>query len=185
MLKKILLLSFIFIFSINHSIANEVQNYKINFELDSMLLKGRDIKETDDFVLKNNIEFNFKNYSENNSFLEITLRTSRKESEYFSLQSIMNLISNKRIDYMNNLSADKISDIHTFLDQKSRRVFFYRSFANKKLENEKCVIFVAGVKKNINNLHLQVLNGVGCSTEIKLTHKNIGRIFSLIKITKN
>lgn len=170
---------------LNHSIGSEKQNYKINFELDNIFLKGRDIKETNEFVLKNNIKFNFKNYIEKNSFLEITLRTTRKDNEYFSLNNIINLISNKRINLMNNLNADKISDIHMFLDENNKRVFYYRSFDNKELANEKCVIFVAATKKNSNNFISQVINGVGCSTEIKLTHKNIGKIFGLIKIIKN
>lgn len=170
---------------VNNSIGSEKQNYKINFELDNIFLKGRDIKETNNFVIKNNIEFNFKNYNEKNSFLEITLRTIKKEDKYFSLNNMINLISNKRIDFMNNLNADKISDIHMFLDQNNKRVFYYRSFDNKKLTNERCVIFVAATQKNLNNFNSQVINGVGCSTEIKLTHKNIGKIFGLIKIIKN
>ena len=86
---------------------------------------------------------------------------------------------------MNNLEADKISDIYTYLDEKNKRVFYYRYFENLKLEKEKCMIFVAGTKKNSNNLYMQVLNGVGCSTEIKLTQKNIKEIFNLISVKKN
>ena len=40
-------------------------------------------------------------------------------------------------------------------------------------------------KKNKNNLYYQIVNGVGCSTEIKLSHNNIKKILSLIQITKN
>ena len=68
---------------VNNSIGSEKQNYKINFELDNIFLKGRDIKETNNFVIKNNIEFNFKNYNEKNSFLEITLRTIKKKINIF------------------------------------------------------------------------------------------------------
>jgi hypothetical protein len=40
-------------------------------------------------------------------------------------------------------------------------------------------------KKNRDNLYDQVVNGVGCSTEIKLSHKNVGKILSLIRIESN
>ena len=185
MLKKKLFLIFGFYFFISNSVATTKQSYKIHLNLESILLQGRDIKQSDDFIEKDNVEFNFQNFVEKNSFIELTLRTSKKDNEYFSLKNIINLISNKRINYMNNLEADKISDTYTYLDEKNKRVFYYRYFENLKLEKEKCVIFVTGTKKNSNNLYMQVLNGVGCSTEIKLTHKNIGKIFSLIKIIKN
>ena len=41
------------------------------------------------------------------------------------------------------------------------------------------------VSLNNNNLYRQLLNGVGCSTEIKLKHKNIHKILSSIEIFKN
>ena len=56
---------------------------------------------------------------------------------------------------------------------------------NEKFEKEQCLIFASGTKTNKDNLYNQVVNGVGCSTEIKLSHKNVGRILSLIQITKN
>ncbi len=185
MLKKKLFLIFAFCFFISNSVATTKQSYKIHLNLENILLKGRDIKKSNDFIEKDNVEFNFQNYIEKNSFIEITLRTSKKNNEYFSLKNILNLISNKRINYMNNLEADKISDIYTYLDEKNKRVFYYRYFENLKLEKEKCMIFVAGTKKNSNNLYMQVLNGVGCSTEIKLTQKNIKEIFNLISVKKN
>ena len=86
---------------------------------------------------------------------------------------------------MNNLDADKLTDIHTFFDNLEKRNFYYRIFSNKKFEKEQCLIFSSGTKTNKDNLYNQVVNGVGCSTEIKLSHKNVGKILSLIQITKN
>ena len=85
---------------------------------------------------------------------------------------------------MNNLSPDKLTDIHTFFDQSVDRNFYYRIFDNKKFEKERCIIFVSGTKKNKDNLYTQIVDGVACSTEIKLNHNNIQKILSLIKITK-
>jgi hypothetical protein len=76
-LKKILLINLISVFILNISFAKEVQNYKVNFNLDNILLKGRDIKESSNFIVNNNIKFNFVKYNEKNSFLEITLRNFR------------------------------------------------------------------------------------------------------------
>ena len=110
-MKKILLVNLISLFIISISFAQEVQNYKVNFNLDNIFLKGRDIKESSDFIIKNNIKFNFVKYNEKNSFLEITLRTLNNDEQYFSLANTIELISKKRIGYMDNLSADKLSDI--------------------------------------------------------------------------
>lgn len=184
-IKKIFILIIINLFISNVSISKEKQNYKLNFNSDSLFLKGRDIKETVKLIKKNDIEFSFVNYNEKNSFLEITLRTVNNDQQYFSLSNMIDLISNKRLSFMNNLDVEKLSEIKTFLDQKTKRFFYYRSFDNKKLKNEKCVIFVAGTKKNSNNTYIQAVNGVGCSTEIKLSHNNIGKILSLIEIKKN
>ena len=184
-MKKILLLNLISLFIISISFAKEVQNYNVNFNLDNILLKGRDIKESSDFIIKNNIKFNFVKYNEKNSFLEITLRTLNDDKQYFSLANTIQLISKKRIGYMNNLSADKLSDIHTFFDDSEKRHFYYRIFNNKKFEKEQCLIFASGTKTNKDNLYNQVVNGVGCSTEINLSHKNVEKILSLIQITKN
>ena len=115
-MKKILLINLISLFIISISFAKEVQNYNVNFNLDNILLKGRDIKKSSDFIIKNNIKFNFVKYNEKNSFLEITLRTLNDDKQYFSLANTIQLISKKQIGYMNNLSADKLSDIHTFFD---------------------------------------------------------------------
>ena len=184
-MKKILLINLISLFIISISFAKEVQNYKVNFNLDNILLKGRDIKESSDFIIKNNIKFNFVKYNEKNSFLEITLRTLNNDEQYFSLANTIELISKKRIGYMDNLSADKLSDIHTFFDDFEKRHFYYRIFNNKKFEEEQCLIFTSGTKTNKDNFYNQVVNGVGCSTEIRLNHKNVGKILNLIQITNN
>jgi len=184
-LKKILLINLISVFILNISFDKEVQNYKVNFNLDNILLKGRDIKESSDFIVNNNIKFNFVKYNEKNSFLEITLRTLDNDDQYFSQANIIQLISKKRIGLMENLIPEKLTDIHTFFDYSKKRNFYYRIFNNKKFEKEQCLIFSSGVKKNKDNLYDQVLNGVGCSTEIKLSHKNIGKILSLIQIENN
>jgi hypothetical protein len=86
---------------------------------------------------------------------------------------------------MENLIPEKLTDIHTFFDYSEKRNFYYRTFNNKKFEKEQCLIFSSGVKKNRDNLYDQVVNGVGCSTEIKLSHKNVGKILSLIRIESN
>ena len=180
-----LLINLISIFILNISVAKEVQNYKVNFNLDNILLKGRDIKESSDFIIKNNIKFNFVKYNEKNSFIEITLRTLDNDKQYFSLKNKISLISNKQRGYMDNLSANKLSDIHGFFDLENERNFYYRIFNNKNFEKERCLIFVSGTMKNKDNLYNQMVNGVGCSTEIKLSHNNIKKILSLIQITKN
>ena len=184
-MKKILLINLISLFLISISFAKEVQNYKVNFKLDNIFLKGRDIKESSDFIIKNNINFNFVKYNEKNSFLEITLRTLNNDEQYFSLANIIELISKKRIGYMDNLNADKLTDIHTFFVELEKSNFYYRIFNNKKFDKEQCLIFSSGTKINKDNFYNQVVNGVGCSTEIKLSHKNVGKILSLIQITKN
>lgn len=184
-MKKILLINLISIFILNISFAKEVQNYKVNLNLDKILLKGRVIKESSDFIIKNNIEFNFVKYNEKNSFLEITLRTLNNDDQYFSQTNIIQLISKKRIGLMKNLIPEKLTDIHTFFDYSEKRNFYYKTFNNKKFEKEQCLIFSSGVKKNKDNLYDQVVNGVGCSTEIKLSHKNVAKILSLIQVTKN
>ena len=99
-MKKILLINLISVFILNISFAKEVQNYKVNFNLDNILLKGRDIKESSDFIVNNNIKFNFVKYNEKNSFLEITLRTLDNDDQYFSQANIIQLISKKRIGLM-------------------------------------------------------------------------------------
>jgi hypothetical protein len=184
-LKQILLINLISIFILSITFAKEVQNYKINFNLDNILLKGRDIKESSNFIVKNNIKFNFVKYNEKNSFLEITLRTLDNNNQYFSQANIIQLISKKRIEFMENLIPEKLTDIHTFFDYSEKRNFYYRTFNNKKFEKEQCLIFSSGVRKNKDNLYNQVVNGVGCSTEIKLSHKNVGKILSLIQIKKD
>ena len=184
-MKKILLINLISLFLISISFAKEVQNYKINFKLDNIFLKGREIKESSDFIIKNNIRFNFVKYNEKNSFLEITLRTLNHDEQYFSLANTIQLISKKQIGYMDNLNADKLTNIHSFFDLENERNFYYRIFNNKKFDKEQCLIFSSGTKKNKDNLYNQMVNGVGCSTEIKLSHKNVGKILSLIQITKN
>lgn len=184
-MKQILLINLISIFILSITFAKEVQNYKINFNLDNILLKGRDIKESSNFIVKNNIKFNFVKYNEKNSFLEITLRTLDNNNQYFSQANIIQLISKKRIEFMENLIPEKLTDIHTFFDYSEKRNFYYRTFNNKKFEKEQCLIFSSGVRKNKDNLYNQVVNGVGCSTEIKLSHKNVGKILSLIQIKKD
>lgn len=184
-LKKFLLINLIGFFIVNIALTAEVQNYKVNFKIDNIFLKGRNIKESSDFITKNNINFNFLRYNEKNSFLEITLRTLNHDDQYFSLANIIQLISKKRIGYMDNLNADKLTDIHTFFDDSEKRNFYYRIFNNKKFEKEQCLIFSSGTKINKDNFYYQVVNGVGCSTEIKLSHNNVGKILSLIQITKN
>ena len=184
-LKKFLLINLIGFFITNNLLSAEVENYKVNFNLDNILLKGREIKESSDFISKNNIRFNFVKYNEKNSFLEITLRTLDDDKQYFSLKNKISLISNKQIGYMDNLSANKLTDIHGFFDLENERNFYYRIFNNKNFEKERCLIFVSGTKKNKDNLYYQMVNGVGCSTEIKLSHNNIKKILSLIQITKN
>ena len=184
-MKQILLINLISIFILSITFAKEVQNYKINFNLDNILLKGRDIKESSNFIVKNNIKFNFVKYNEKNSFLEITLRTLDNDDQYFSQGNIIQLISKKRIEFMENLIPEKLTDIHTFFDYSEKRNFYYRTFNNKKFEKEQCLIFSSGVRKNKDNLYNQVVNGVGCSTEIKLSHKNVGKILSLIQIKKD
>ena len=161
-MKKILLINLISIFILNISFAKEVQNYKVNLNLDNILLKGRVIKESSDFIIKNNIEFNFLKYNEKNSFLEITLRTLNNDDQYFSQTNIIQLISKKRIGLMKNLIPEKLTDIHTFFDYSEKRNFYYKTFNNKKFEKEQCLIFSSGVKKNKDNLYDQVVNGVGC-----------------------
>ena len=99
-MKKILLINLISVFILNVSFAKEVQNYKVSFNSDNILLKGRDIKESSDFIVKNNIKFNFVKYNEKNSFLEITLRTLNNNDQYFSQANIIQLISKKRIGFM-------------------------------------------------------------------------------------
>ena len=184
-MKQILLINLISIFILSITFAKEVQNYKINFNLDNILLKGRDIKESSNFIVKNNIKFNFVKYNVKNSFLEITLRTLDNNNQYFSQANIIQLISKKRIEFMENLIPEKLTDIHTFFDYSEKRNFYYRTFNNKKFEKEQCLIFSSGVRKNKDNLYNQVVNGVGCSTEIKLSHKNVGKILSLIQIKKD
>ena len=72
MLKKKLFLIFAFCFFISNSVATTKQSYKIHLNLENILLKGRDIKKSNDFIEKDNVEFNFQNYIEKNSFIEIT-----------------------------------------------------------------------------------------------------------------
>ena len=184
-MKKILFINLISIFILSISFAKEVQDYEVNFDLENILLKGRDIKESINFIEKNNTKFNFVKYNEKNSFLEITLRTLYNDSQYFSLANIIQLISKKQIGYMDNLNANKLTDIHSFFDLENERNFYYRIFDNKNFEKERCLIFVSGTKKNKDNLYNQMVNGVACSTEIKLSHSNIKKILSLIQITKN
>jgi len=43
---------------------------------------------------------------------------------------------------------------------------------------------VSGTKKNQNNYFFQIVNGVGCSTEINLNYNNIEKILSLIQISE-
>jgi|TARA_B100000929_G_C15298701_1_gene349577 hypothetical protein len=183
-MKKTILINLISFFIINFSIAENIDNYKISIDLDNILLKTRDIKETTNNFTKNNVNYNFVKYNEKNSFAEITLRTLNNNKQYYSLSNKIELISNKHLSYMNNLSPDKLTDIHTFFDQSVDRNFYYRIFDNKKFEKERCIIFVSGTKKNKDNLYTQIVDGVACSTEIKLNHNNIQKILSLIKITK-
>ena len=72
-MKKILLINLISLFIISISFSKEVQNYKVNFNLDNILLKGRDIKESSDFIIKNNIKFNFVKYNEKKTISVETL----------------------------------------------------------------------------------------------------------------
>ncbi len=45
-----------------------MQDYKVNFNLDNILLKGRNIKGSSNFIVKNNIKFNFVKYNEKKFF---------------------------------------------------------------------------------------------------------------------
>jgi len=74
-MKKTILINLISFFIINFSIAENIDNYKISIDLDNILLKTRDIKETTNNFTKNNVNYNFVKYNEKNSFAEITLRT--------------------------------------------------------------------------------------------------------------
>ena len=65
MLKKKLFLIFIFCFFVSNSTSATKQSYKIDLNLENIILKGRDIKQTNNFIEKNNIEFNFQNYNDN------------------------------------------------------------------------------------------------------------------------
>ena len=65
MLKKKLFLIFIFCFFFIYSTSATKQSYKIDLNLENIILKGRDIKQTNNFIEKNNIEFNFQNYNDN------------------------------------------------------------------------------------------------------------------------
>ncbi len=181
-MRKILIIILISLSIIGVSLASEIQKYKINFDLDNILLKGRNIKENTEFISKNNIDFNFAKYNEKNSFLEITLRTLKNDKQYFSFKNKIDLISKKQISYMDNLKEKNLTSIYSFLDIKKERYFYYRTFENEKFDKERCLIFVTGTKKNINNLYNQIVNGVGCSTEIRLNHKNIKKILRSIKI---
>jgi len=44
---------------------------------------------------------------------------------------------------------------------------------------------VTGTKKDNRNYFKQILNGVGCSTEIKVNHKNISKILTSIIISED
>ena len=183
-MKKTILIYLISFFIINFSIAENIDTYKISIDLENILLKSREIKETTNNFTKNNVNYNYVKHNEKNSFAEITLRTLNNKKQYFPLSSKLELISNKHLSYMSNLDPDKLTNIHTFFDKSVGRNFYYRIFDNKKFEKESCIIFVSGTKKNKDNYYIQIVNGVACSTEIKLNHKNIQRILSLIKIIK-
>lgn len=167
---------------IGDSLSSEIQKYTIKFDIDNVFLKGRNIKENSEFISKNNINFNFAKYNEKNSFIEITLRTLNNDKQYFSFKNKIDLISKKQISYMDKLKEKNLTSIYSFLDIKEERYFYYRTFENEKFDKERCLIFVTATKRNKNNLYNQLINGVGCSTEIRLTHKNIKKILGSIKI---
>ena len=184
-MRSILFLNFLFLLIFFNTIAEDKPKFEVKIDLENIFLKNRDIQEKKTYLIKDNIFFYFINYIEKNSFIEITLRTSDKNNQFFSTYSKLDLISKKKLSYMKNLQPTQLTDIYSFIDINKKNVFYYRIFENKKLKGEKCLIFVAGTMKNNNNLYRQLLNGVGCSTEIKLKHKNIHKILSSIEIFKN
>ena len=173
---------FIFFF-LNSNFSYADNNFsQASLELNYFFLKNRDIKETRDSIIKNNIKFSFVRYNEKNSFIEITVKELQEKKQFFSLDNKLNLVSKTKFDLMDNLSPEKVSTIFTFEDNLKKRNFYYRIFDNSKFESERCFVFVSGIKKNTENLFVKIINGVGCSTEIKLTHKNIKKILGSIKI---
>ena len=182
MIKRLFIISLFLILKINNGKAEIF--YKVDINTNNILFKTKDIKKTSDNLIKNDIYFYFVRYNEEHSFIEITLKTLKDDKKYFSLSNKTELISNKSLSYMNNLAPENLTGILTFYDFKNKRNYYYRVFENKKLHNEKCFIFVSGTKKNQNNYFFQIVNGVGCSTEINLNYNNIEKILSLIQISE-
>jgi len=182
MIKRLFVISLFLICKIN--IVKAEVFYEVDINTNNILFKTRDIKKTSNNLIKNDIYFYFVRYNEEHSFIEITLKTLNNKKKYFSLSNKTELISNNRLSYMNNLIPENITGILNFYDFKNKRNYYYRVFDNKKLDKEKCFIFAGGTKKNENNYFFQIVNGVGCSTEINLNYNNIEKILSLIQISK-
>ncbi|MDC1315877.1 hypothetical protein N8251_00665 [Alphaproteobacteria bacterium] len=176
---------FIYLISVflNPTLSSEkVSENKISIELNDIFLLGRDITQINDFRKVQNLNYYFKRYNENNSFLEISLRELTNEKHYFSLTDKLDLISKPQFEKMDRLNEVNVTDILTFFDIKNNKYFYYRLFDNKNFDNEKCLIFVSGTKKNNNNFYSQIVNGVGCSTEFDFKNNLITKILSSIKI---
>jgi hypothetical protein len=183
--KKILFFNCFLVIFFFSAIAEDYVSYKAELKIDNIFTKGRDIDIKKEQLVKNEVLFYFINYSEENSFFEITLRTLLKNDKFFALKNKLELVSDSKLKLMNNLSIQNPTNIFTFFDKKNNRNYYYRIFDNKNLANERCIIFVTGTKKDNRNYFKQILNGVGCSTEIKVNHKNISKILTSIIISED
>jgi len=119
MIKRLFIISLFLILKINNGKAEIF--YKVDINTNNILFKTKDIKKTSDNLIKNDIYFYFVRYNEEHSFIEITLKTLKDDKKYFSLSNKTELISNKRLSYMNNLAPENLTGILTFYDFKKKK----------------------------------------------------------------